>query len=696
MRHRAGLRTADFSPDGTRVVTVSGPAEESGYAQAWDAVTGRAVGEPMRSDGQVYDARFSPDGSRVITVGASPRVPLTSGIVGGGSRAQVWSAATGEPVGGPLYHVSDIYRAGFNVECTRIVTASLDGIRIWDATSSQPPGEPILVEEGAETSSFSPDGRKAVVTSDETARLWDVETGRGIGMPLRHEYSVGRGIFSPDGTKLVTMREDVGIPGYARLWDASKGQPLGGPLRHDEILGYVNNARFNPSGTLVVTSGEDKTARIWDALTGQSLGAPLRHESSVRDASFSPDGTRVVTVSHPNVRIWKLNHEQIPELFLSLDAEVWTAGFSPDGTKVLTVNRDDTVRIWDAATGQMIGGPLTHGGQVYSAVFSPDGAMILTACADGSARTWNALTSKMIGRPLRHEGQVSCVNFSADGTRIVTASDDHTLRVWDALAGQTLGEPMIHDLWVDDARFSPDGTKILAGSGFGPPRVWRILTTKDSETIPMVTPQILAWAQSFSGFRFTEEEELEVIPEGERLAGITTHGLPPGPWADLATWINTPAPLRTIDPKSSVTLRQIAERKRDFDGEGTVKSFEAALFYDTTVPLARLFLGVALEREDAGKPEEQRDAGVPQRAAFLRRFSLEGLQREKGKMPDDKLAALWLRAARHLAELPAERKVGIGPKEAAVRDEAVKAARKALELAPGLPEAEELLKSLAP
>jgi hypothetical protein len=116
--------------------------------------------------------------------------------------------------------------------------------------------------------------------------------------------------------------------------------------------------------------------------------------------------------------------------------------------------------------------------------------------------------------------------------------------------------------------------------------------------------------------------------------------------------------------------------------------------HDPTVPLARLLLAAALEKGEASKRTEDRDPTISARAAFLRRYDLDALTRETGRMNNGELAALWVRAGNHLLELPAETKIGAGPKVTTAREEAEKAARRALELVPDLPAAEELLKKL--
>src|SRR5262249_28503375 len=56
-------KTAEFSPDGKRIVTAS----LDGSARVWDANSGLPLTQPLKHGGPVRDAEFSPDGQRVIT-----------------------------------------------------------------------------------------------------------------------------------------------------------------------------------------------------------------------------------------------------------------------------------------------------------------------------------------------------------------------------------------------------------------------------------------------------------------------------------------------------------------------------------------------------------------------------------------------------------------------------------------------------
>jgi WD40 repeat protein len=73
-----------------------------------------------------------------------------------------------------------------------------------------------------------------------------------------------------------------------------------------------------------------------------------------------------------------------------------------------------------------------HSNSVNSVTFSQDGKRIASGSWDDTIRVWDAETGDVVSGPFQgHSDEVNSVAFSKDGNRIVSGSDDMTIRVWD-------------------------------------------------------------------------------------------------------------------------------------------------------------------------------------------------------------------------------------------------------------------------
>ncbi|ODR25387.1 hypothetical protein [Mycolicibacterium porcinum] len=200
---------------------------------------------------------------------------------------------------------------------------------------------------------------------------------------------------------------------------------------------------------------------------------------AVLSVAFSPDGKRIASgSSDQTVRLWNAGTgEPIGTPMQGHGKDVSRVVFSPNGSLVASTSFDATVRLWDASTGRSLGKPIDS--LAYSVAFNPSGTRMVTGGL-GSVQMWDAATHQPIGEPMRgHEGIVWAVEFSPDGNRLVTAGQDKTIRLWDVASGRPLLQPLLgHEKAIMDVTFSPDGTKIASASEDMTVRLWDAATGK--------------------------------------------------------------------------------------------------------------------------------------------------------------------------------------------------------------------------
>jgi WD40 repeat protein/tRNA A-37 threonylcarbamoyl transferase component Bud32 len=210
---------------------------------------------------------------------------------------------------------------------------------------------------------------------------------------------------------------------------------------------------------------------LWSSCVG------VHHSDEVWCVAFSPDGSHIVSGSNDyTLRLWDARSgESIGGPLRGHSARVACVAFSPDGARIVSGSGDGTLRLWDALTGEPIADPLTgHLGGVLCVAFSPDGSKIVSGSADNTLRRWDASTGAPIGEPLSgHTGTVNSVAFSPDASLIVSAGEDKTLRRWDAREGASIGEPLTgHSGAIWCVTISPDGARILSGGADKSLRLW--------------------------------------------------------------------------------------------------------------------------------------------------------------------------------------------------------------------------------
>jgi len=146
----------------------------------------------------------------------------------------------------------------------------------------------------------------------------------------------------------------------------------------------------------------------------------------------------------------------------------WVRGcaISPAGDTIVSASIDDTLKVWDAHTGEELRTLVGHTGVVNGCAISPAGDTIVSASDDETLKVWDAHTGEELRTLVGHTGWVRGCAISPAGDTIVSASTDQTLRVWDARTGACLSTLYVNGLLLACA-FHPDGEHIVAAGAGG-------------------------------------------------------------------------------------------------------------------------------------------------------------------------------------------------------------------------------------
>ena len=244
------------------------------------------------------------------------------------------------------------------------------------------------------TVALSPDGK--VVASggdDQTVQLWNTKTHERIGQPLDQQPGrVNSVAFSPDGKLLASGSDDNTV----LLRDAATHAFVRFIHTHS---GGVLAVAFSPDSKILATGGKDGTVRLWNTTTGRQVGQALRgHHGRVNSVAFSRDRTLASGGQDGTVRLWDTTAHR--SLALSCHSPVFSVAFSHDG-KTLACGIAFQVLLLNRITHQPKGPPLPIcRGLVYSVAFSPVDDIFATGCGDDTVRLWNADTGERIGKSM--------------------------------------------------------------------------------------------------------------------------------------------------------------------------------------------------------------------------------------------------------------------------------------------------------
>jgi WD40 repeat protein len=335
------------------------------------------------------------------------------------------------------------------------------------------------------TAAAGPSGARTAASKDREDPLPAGALYRLGTRDYRHSEPVQAVAYSPDGKVLASASDDNTV----RTWEAATGkeQRRAGPFTTPRALAFSPDGRQlligDESGVwLWKHAGEEKPRCIspsdqLDVLPPMRAGPPVRMQ--VTGVDWSADGNWVAWADccgTVKARRLRDNHELLcargtPALLAGGTGKVV---FAPNSKTLACSADDNSVRLYDLATGKAKARLDGHTAEVTGVVFSPDGKTLVTTSTDGTLRWWRAASGETL-RVCDCPGGRS-VTFARTGVRLASGGDDGVIRLWAFPSGKLVRTIQAQWSGVLCLALSPDGTAVAAGGEDEAVRVWAVDT----------------------------------------------------------------------------------------------------------------------------------------------------------------------------------------------------------------------------
>jgi len=426
-----------FSPNSKYLLTSS----EDHTARVWEVSSGREISR-MTHDDAITSIAFSADGKQVMsssldhTARVWETLPWQEAMHGNnsGSIAAIALSPDGK------------YIASGGRDGTILIQEMITGQEVVQMKlGGKNPSKDITAnpriywmsqseENGVSSIAFSPDGKFiASGSADNTVRIWDVAKGQEISRMLPDYYAATQNgttyyisgvysvAFSPDGKYVASG----GTDGDVYVWEVSSKKEIArlAPLLKNAMTPYVSynalSIAFSPDGKYVVSGSTDKTVRIWEIETQREVASPGFSEgeffspSAANSIAFSPNGRYVAWGGGMAVHVWDTVKKQ----------------------EILRMNHDHTMYSIEGGTYSPEDDGHSSLGTVNSVTYSHDGKYILSASSDNTVRIWDAVTGQEISRIVHHvydysSGYAGSVAITPNGKYVISRDASNTINLW--------------------------------------------------------------------------------------------------------------------------------------------------------------------------------------------------------------------------------------------------------------------------
>ncbi len=239
------------------------------------------------------------------------------------------------------------------------------------------------------------------------------------------------------------------------------------------VNGFLNGLRRGGA------QGPNESLKIFDALSGEKKAEVAGHRGGTLAAALSADGSQLVTTGRDQtVRVWNARSgEQLIKFDEPDRLQVHPVAISPDGRCVGWKTTDGWLEAYRVGDGkQLLKAPQAiYSGSTPIVAFNDDGTLLASVNGDQMA-IWNVESGQLKATLHGHRGAVMALAFAPHLPLLASCSYDNTVRLWNIDSGRELLRLRGHRAGVTygviGIAFDNEGKLLVTGGADGLVKIW--------------------------------------------------------------------------------------------------------------------------------------------------------------------------------------------------------------------------------
>ena len=420
--HSNCVSSVRFSPDGKLLLSTS----SDNTARLWDIESGRTIWICNEFTDYLFSGEFNSIGNKVVLAGANNFAVVCDLL--NGYKTNILSG-----------HSEVLLSACFSKDDKHILTSSEDNSVItWNSISGVVESK-ILYEDNLTSTAFidgykdsqsntfasyggissvmaSPNGKDfLMINKDLSMSLFEIKTGKRKANFKGTSLMSNSNIFLKNGNAVVSSFIDHSIV----TWKVNEGKPTKRFATNGSGNVFV---RMCDDESLLAASYNGDSIIIWDAITSKALNV-IKDDFRIHKYDLSRNSKYVATVFLDNsIRIWNARTGNILRTIEAHENDIRACIFSPSSETIMSFDNGGPVRLWQVSSGELIREFNVAGEGVYQVVFNDTGSLLATVAYNGETSIWDVNSGEIISTFISDQQEIDFIEFTSNSELLLVSN----------------------------------------------------------------------------------------------------------------------------------------------------------------------------------------------------------------------------------------------------------------------------------